>query len=575
MIWAVIGSAYYVYGDYLYRFFALRTEKKDGFFAKIWLGWGFSIAFFCLWHFFFPINWLGSFLFYVPAFIAFIICFRKELFELIRQENAVVLCVAVIAILVGIWVAVQDYMCPDTGFYHLNTIRWFNEYAIVPGLGNIHTRLGFNQLNYINCASINFYPFLKHPGNHAGTTFLMVLLILNCSFVRRGVDCLILYLFGLIPISRNWLSSPTADWVTAFLQIASFRYFYIAIDKNFSEEKEYSYVSITAILAALSVVVKLNSAFFALGLGIITLFLALKNKLNDDSARQLKKVFIYIGILTCLWIARGYILTGCPLFPSTIGKINFEWAVDNKYAKLAEDSVYVFARLNDYDFNNESLKDYGWIKNWWVRNFDLPLKYYTRRITKNNLTNVSLFIYNLLPGGWGCFWVSFVVSGGFVTLLLVMGMINCLIKKSFAPNSPLVFIVLLSIMCVVICLVLAPAERFLAGIPVVLCASCVLFWKKSFDLKISLNSIRYLMGVLPIILVLSNNPLVKSDKLHGIYILEANSSTEMLTDSGLKCRVFLDLKWPYDYYLVSMLANEYNPKLRMLGETYQDGFAGR
>ncbi|MDR1863585.1 MAG: hypothetical protein LBQ67_06670, partial [Treponema sp.] len=33
----------------------------------------------------------------------------------------------------------------DTDLYHAQTIRWLNEYGTVPGLGNLHSRLGFNS----------------------------------------------------------------------------------------------------------------------------------------------------------------------------------------------------------------------------------------------------------------------------------------------------------------------------------------------------------------------------------------------------------------------------------------------
>lgn len=33
----------------------------------------------------------------------------------------------------------------DTNLYHFNIIRWMNDYAVVPGLGNLHCRLGYNS----------------------------------------------------------------------------------------------------------------------------------------------------------------------------------------------------------------------------------------------------------------------------------------------------------------------------------------------------------------------------------------------------------------------------------------------
>ena len=36
----------------------------------------------------------------------------------------------------------------DYYLYYLDTIRWINEYAVVPGLANVHSRFGFNQFYF-------------------------------------------------------------------------------------------------------------------------------------------------------------------------------------------------------------------------------------------------------------------------------------------------------------------------------------------------------------------------------------------------------------------------------------------
>jgi hypothetical protein len=43
----------------------------------------------------------------------------------------------------------------DTGFYHLSAIRWLNEFPLVPGLANLHYRLGFNQSSFLLSALLN------------------------------------------------------------------------------------------------------------------------------------------------------------------------------------------------------------------------------------------------------------------------------------------------------------------------------------------------------------------------------------------------------------------------------------
>ncbi|EMO63800.1 hypothetical protein LEP1GSC133_1179, partial [Leptospira borgpetersenii serovar Pomona str. 200901868] len=33
----------------------------------------------------------------------------------------------------------------DSGLYHIQSIKWIQEYSVVPGLANLHGRFGFNS----------------------------------------------------------------------------------------------------------------------------------------------------------------------------------------------------------------------------------------------------------------------------------------------------------------------------------------------------------------------------------------------------------------------------------------------
>src|SRR4029079_17401394 len=50
----------------------------------------------------------------------------------------------------------------DFGNYHLATIRWLTAQPIVPGLGNLHFRLGFNQSYFLYPAQLIAKPLDEH-----------------------------------------------------------------------------------------------------------------------------------------------------------------------------------------------------------------------------------------------------------------------------------------------------------------------------------------------------------------------------------------------------------------------------
>ncbi len=44
----------------------------------------------------------------------------------------------------------------DRGMYHLSSIRWYERYQAVPGLGNLHGRLAFNSSFFVTSAAFGF-----------------------------------------------------------------------------------------------------------------------------------------------------------------------------------------------------------------------------------------------------------------------------------------------------------------------------------------------------------------------------------------------------------------------------------
>ena len=67
----------------------------------------------------------------------------------------------------------------DTGLYHAQSIRWIEEYGVVPGLGNLHTRLAYNSASFCLSALYSF-AFLGGQSYHCVAGFLAFLLAVVC-----------------------------------------------------------------------------------------------------------------------------------------------------------------------------------------------------------------------------------------------------------------------------------------------------------------------------------------------------------------------------------------------------------
>src|SRR6201995_301142 len=106
----------------------------------------------------------------------------------------------------------EDY-CYDNALYHLLSIRWMAEYGSVPGLANLHARLGFNS-SLVALAGLFSVPFGVSIGREFvnGATTVLVAGVLSqglnfknwlCSNPSRN-----LYAFGLLAFVVMLVLSP-------------------------------------------------------------------------------------------------------------------------------------------------------------------------------------------------------------------------------------------------------------------------------------------------------------------------------------------------------------------------------
>ena len=94
----------------------------------------------------------------------------------------------VLLVITTIWIAILSMSSPtifDDGLYHFNSIRWLNEYPIVLGLGNLHSRLAFNQSFFAYVAYLNIYPVFNH-GYNLANSFLWLVLLAECLWHISG-----------------------------------------------------------------------------------------------------------------------------------------------------------------------------------------------------------------------------------------------------------------------------------------------------------------------------------------------------------------------------------------------------
>jgi hypothetical protein len=237
----------------------------------------------------------------------------------------------------------------DTGLYHAQSIRWIESYPVIPGLANLHDRLGFNSNLFLLAAFWGFadegWFAYQVPGLVIFASFLIYCLYLinksRRAFAWSGLAAagFLFYLLleqGIIV----WFVSPTADLASTFL---SWAIFLLAMEKLESADLAQLDVK-TIVIFALSlfdISVKLSAAPILL----ISLYFLWKTK-RGFPPRNLAWLALPGTVIFLPWLARNVIISGYLVFPFyQLDILNVDWKVPHEIARHAAEVVISWGRI--------------------------------------------------------------------------------------------------------------------------------------------------------------------------------------------------------------------------------------
>ncbi len=232
----------------------------------------------------------------------------------------------------------------DTGLYHAQSIRWIEEYGVVPGLGNLHSRLAYNSAAFCLSALYSM-AFLGGQSYHCCAGFLAFLLALVCleAFIKGGMKkpalsdfARIIAIYYLLMIFDEMVS-PASDYFMVLLV------FFILIRwLELIEKKEDSYLpyAFLCVLSVSVITVKLSGALILL-LTVKPAIMMLKEKRGKEILK-----FLAAGILTVLpFLIRNVILSGWLVYPFTsIDLFSFAFKIPKGMADYDAKEIQVWGR---------------------------------------------------------------------------------------------------------------------------------------------------------------------------------------------------------------------------------------
>lgn len=253
----------------------------------------------------------------------------------------------------------------DTGLYHAQTIRWFETYRIVPGLGNLQLRYAFNSSWLVlNSAFSMAFLGLRSFRLMNGLIFLTSMYyfaggINNLFHGQMTVSGVLKILF--LPLGFYLLSSDISSvgndmpvtlltWVILLLWLEDIE----------SPTSSSIRLFVVFILCVYSITVKLSSAPILL----FALFILIEYLRRKEWKLALSLALVG-GVILLPWLIRSVILSGHLVFPqSQIDIFSVDWKMPKEQVDLAVQGVLGLARVGNSWRPSMDLSFWQWFPDW-------------------------------------------------------------------------------------------------------------------------------------------------------------------------------------------------------------------
>ena len=269
---------------------------------------------------------------------------------------------AAVVMLVLIWAycASRGYMHYDSDLYHAQSIRWIEEYGVVPGLGNIHVRFAYNS-SFFALSALYSMKFLGGQSLHAVNGFLALLLsveVLKAFRMKRFrlSDFARLGAFYYLTILYRDIVAPASDYAVMCVVFFIIIRWLVHLEQK---EKQIAPYGLLCVAGVYAVTLKLTA-------GCI-LLLVLKPAISLIKEKKGKEIAVYIamGVLVLApWVIRTVLISGYLLYPfPALDVLTVDWKIPVEAAARDAAEIKTWGRgLNDAALVNMPVTE--WFPHW-------------------------------------------------------------------------------------------------------------------------------------------------------------------------------------------------------------------
>jgi len=374
--WAVCGLTLIGTGSLILSPFGSDHSILSAF----WVGLGGVVAGLEIYSITRPVDWIA------PAFIALVGLlgllanhqwFFGRLRSALGERSIAVWTCAVVAIAMRAAGPCEHY---DTGLYGAAAVRWIESYRAVPGLANLHVRLGFNSSVFLCIAAMERGPW-EAQAHHLFVGLLISALLAVCipamhrlfsgqtSSASDWFCAILLVPAGAWAVSGTIVGTNT-DIPTAVVALASAVYLMRELERD---RRGTANGVIASVLLSVAVCFKLSAIVFAvLAWTVLNVAVWYSSIQGRRKGNIIGCVAAPMLILTP-WIVRGVLLSGYPFFPAPVFGSSASWRVSVNTARFWIAAMKAWAQTRTMTVQQ------GWPRLWLAKvasnrlDFQLPI----------------------------------------------------------------------------------------------------------------------------------------------------------------------------------------------------------
>ncbi len=256
----------------------------------------------------------------------------------------------------------------DLGLYHFQAIEYATHFRAIPGLGNLHGRLGAGNGHLLLVSFVDHGPFAR-IGFHIVNGLLAAMLLGDVAwrFVRRlpgprmpsFTTRVALLLLPVLPVAivggkGSRINNPDLDFAAFVLVVIGMLYLVECLEFGFRATP--ALVS-AATLSLAATTRPLYWPLAVIGAGMLLV------KRGHIVSRANGAVLLLPSALLLGWMGRQIVLSGYPLFPLTIGGLPVDWRMPTSAVHGLNRFVTSWAR-SPGDDPNVVLASWHWFHPW-------------------------------------------------------------------------------------------------------------------------------------------------------------------------------------------------------------------